>query len=104
MKLFSKSVSVRVNKLNSIKSQIVEITDFVESALEDKNKKIFVNKNSNIENNQKDTFILSKIVNTSAKSSSQLNDIVFIKDELNIIKLMLSKQEKTLEMILLKIK
>ena len=94
---------IKEKKLNSIKSQIVEITDFVESSIEDTSKEIFPNKND-IENKGKDTFILTKIVNSSPKSINQLDDISFIKDELNIVKLMLSKQEKTLEMILLRIK
>ena len=36
---------IKEKKLNSIKSQIVEITDFVESSFEDKSKEIFLNKN-----------------------------------------------------------
>jgi hypothetical protein len=95
---------IKEKKLNSIKSQIVEITDFAESVFEDKTQKIFINKKNDIENKEKDTFILTKIVNSSPKSINQLDDIIFIKDELNIVKLMLSKQEKTMEMILLKIK
>jgi len=95
---------IKEKKLNSIKSQIVEITDFAESDFEDTTKKIFINNKNNIENKEKDTFILTKIVNSSPKSINPLDDINFIKDELNIVKLMLSKQEKTLEMILLRIK
>ena len=90
---------IKEKKLNSIKSQIVEITDFVESSFEDKSKEIFPNKNK-----RKDTFILTKIVEPFPKSTSQLDDITLIKDELSIVKSMLSKQEKTLESILLKIK
>ena len=90
---------IKEKKLNSIKSQIVEITDFVESSFEDKSKEIFPNKNKG-----KDTFILTKIVEPFPKSTSQLDDITLIKDELSIVKSMLSKQEKTLESILLKIK
>ena len=95
---------IKEKKLNSIKSQIVEITDFAESDFEDTTKKIFINNKNNIENKEKDTFILTKIVNSSPKSINPLDDINFIKDELNIVKLMLLKQEKTLEMILLRIK
>ena len=94
---------IKEKKLNSIKSQIVEINDFVESSFEDKSKEIFPNKNDN-ENKGKDTFTLTKIVEPFPKSTSQLDNINFIKDELSIVKLMLSKQEKTLESILLKIK
>ena len=94
---------IKEKKLNSIKSQIVEITDFVESSFEDKSKEIFPNKNDN-ENKGKDTFILTKIVEPFPKSTSQLDDITLIKDELSTVKSMLSKQEKTLESILLKIK
>ena len=94
---------IKEKKLNSIKSQIVEITDFVESSFEDKSKEIFPNENDN-ENKGKDTFILTNIVKPSLKSTIQLDNINFIKDELSIVKSMLSKQEKTLESILLKIK
>ena len=94
---------IKEKKLNSIKSQIVEITDFVESSFEDKSKEIFPNKNDN-ENKGKDTFTLTKIVEPFPKSTSQLDNITLIKDELNIVKSMLSKQEKTLESILLKLK
>ena len=94
---------IKEKKLKSIKSEIVEITDFVTSNVDDKNKKTFINNKSVIKNNQKDTFVLSKIVNANPNSLSQSYDIVLIKDELNIIKSMLSKQEKTLEKILLKI-
>ena len=95
---------IKEKKLNSIKSQIVEITDFAESGYEDTTEKIFINKKNDIKNKEKDTLILTKIVNSSPKSSNQLDDISFIKDELSIVKLMLSKQEKTMEMILLRIK
>ena len=94
---------IKEKKLNSIKSQIVEITDFVESSIEDTSKEIFPNKNDN-ENEGKDTFILTKIIEPFPKSTSQLDNINFIKDELSIVKSILSKQEKTLESILIKIK
>ena len=94
---------IKEKKLNSIKSQIVEITDFVESSIEDTSKEIFPNKNDN-ENKEKDTFILTKIIEPFPKSTSQLDNINFIKDELSIVKSMLLKQGKTLESILLKIK
>ena len=93
---------IKEKKLNSIKSQIVEITDFVESSIEDTSKEIFPNKNDN-ENKEKDTFILTKIIEPFPKSTSQLDNINFIKDELSIVKSILSKQGKTLESILLKI-
>ena len=94
---------IKEKKLNSIKSQIVEITDFVESSIENTSEEIFPNKKYN-ENNGKDTFILTKIIEPFPKSTSQLDNINFIKDELSIVKSMLSKQEKTLESILIKIK
>ena len=87
---------IKEKKLNSIKSQIVEITDFVESSFEDKSKEIFSNKNDN-ENKGKDTFTLTKIVEPFPKSTSQLDDITLIKDELSIVKSMLSKQKKIVE-------
>ena len=94
---------IKVKNLNSIKSQMVEITDFVESSVDDTSKEIFPNKNDN-ENDGKDTFILTKIIEPFPKSTSQLDNINFIKDELSIVKSMLLKQGKTLESILLKIK
>ena len=94
---------IKEKKLNSIKSQIVEITDFVESNFEDESKKIFSNEND-IADKGNDTFILTKIVEPFPKKTSQLDNINFIKDELSIVKSMLSKQEKTLESILLRIK
>ena len=94
---------IKEKKLNSIKSQIVEITDFVESSFEDKSKEIFPNKNDN-ENKEKDTFILTKIVELSPKSTNEIDNINYFRDELSIVKSMLSKQEKTLESILLKLK
>ena len=94
---------IKEKKLNSIKSQIIEITDFVESSFEDKSKEIFLNKNDN-KNKETNTFTLTKIVEPFPKSKSQLDNTNFIKDELSIVKLMLSKQEKTLESILLKLK
>ena len=95
---------IKEKKLNSIKSQIVEITDFAESSFKNTTKKIFINKKNDIENKEKDTFILTKIIEPFPKSTSQLDNINFIKDELSIVKSMLSKQEKTLESILIKIK
>tara|TARA_B110000438_G_scaffold227558_1_gene222006 strand:+ start:399 stop:728 length:330 start_codon:yes stop_codon:yes gene_type:complete len=95
---------IKEKKLNSIKSQIFEITDLAGSIFEDTTKKTFINKRNYIENKEKDTFILTKIVNSSPKSTNPLDDISFIKDELNIVKLMLSKQEKIIELILLRIK
>ena len=92
---------IKEKKLDTIKSQIIEITDFVESSLEDENKKTFVN-NDVFENKDKDTFTLTKIINHASNKSNELNDISFIKNELNIIKLMISKQAKLLETILLK--
>ena len=94
---------IKEKKLNSIKSQIVEITDFVESSIENTSKEIFPNKNDN-KNERKDTFTLTKIVEPFAKSTNQLDNINSIKDELSIVKSMLLKQEKTLESILIKIK
>ena len=94
---------IKEKKLNSIKSQIVEITDFVESSIEVTSKEIFPNKNDN-ENEGKDTFILTKIIEPFPKSTSQLDNLNFIKDELSVVKSILLKQEKTLESILLKIK
>ena len=70
---------IKEKKLNSIKYQIVEITDFVESSFKDKSKEIFPNENHH-ENERKDTFTLTKIVEPFAKSTNQLDNINSIKD------------------------
>ena len=95
---------IKEKKLSSIKSQINEITNFAESSFEVKTKKAFINKKDNISNKEKDTLTLTEIVNYGPNVDGQTDDISFIKNELKIVKLMLSKQERILETVLLKIK
>ena len=95
---------IKEKKLNSIKTQIDEITNFVETSFENKTQKTFSNNKNDIGNNEKDTLTLTKIVNYGPKSTSDSDDINFIKTELNAVKLMLSKQEEKLKTVLLKIK
>jgi hypothetical protein len=92
---------IKEKKLDTIKSQIIEITDLVESSLENETKKVFDNNNV-FENKDKDTFTLTKIIDYASNKSNELSEISFIKNELNIIKLMILEQQKVLETILLK--
>ena len=94
---------IKEKKLNHIKSQIVEITDFVQSTFEDSTKEQFLDDRNDNEFKEKDTITLTKIVGFGSKISTNQNDINFIKNELNIVKLMLLNQEKALKKILLKI-
>ena len=94
---------IKEKKLNHIKSQIVEITDFVQSNFEDPSKEQFLADRNANEIKEKDTITLTKIVDFGSKISIKQNDINFIKNELNIVKLMLLNQEKVLKNILLKI-
>ena len=88
-------------KMNAIKSEILEITDFVTSNNKDKNTDY--NKDSGIENNSNDTLTLTNIVNREHKVLNK-NDLTEVKDELDKLKSMLIKQEILLKEILLKIK
>ena len=88
-------------KLNAIKSEILEITDFVTSNNKDKNTD--VNKDDEIENDYNDTLTLTNIVNSEHKVLNK-NDLTEVKDELNKLKSTLIKQEILLKEILLKIK
>ena len=85
--------TTKEKKLNAIKSEILEITDFVTSN----------NKDSGIENNSNDTLTLTNIVNSEHKVLNK-NDLTEVKDELYKLKSMLIKQEILLKEVLLKIK
>ena len=87
--------------MNAIKSEILEITDFVTS--NNKNENTDYNKDSGIENNPNDTLTLTNIVNSEHKILNK-NDLAEVKDELNKLKSTLIKQEILLKEILLKIK
>ena len=91
---------IKEKKLNSIKSQLNEINQFVKVNVNGEFQKK-VDNNNDKENN---TIILTKIVNYEDKEQNTLNNIEEIRNELNIIKLMLIKQEKTMDEIILKIR
>ncbi len=93
--------TTKEKKLNAIKSEILEITDFVTSNNKDKNTN--VNKDDEIEEDHNDTLTLTNIVNSEHKVLNK-NDLTEVKDELNKLKSMLIKQEILLKEILLKIK
>jgi len=91
---------IKEKKLNSIKSQLNEINEFVKVNFNDEvQKKVDINND-----NENNTLILTKIVNYKDKEQNTLNNIEEIRNELNIIKLMLIKQEKTMDEIILKIR
>ena len=87
-------------KLNEIKSEILEITNFVTSNKKDENADI---NDKEIKINSNDTFTLTNIVNGEQKVKTK-DDLTEIKNELLTLKSMLTKQEIVLKEILLKIK
>ena len=93
--------TTKEKKLNAIKSEILEITDFVTS--NNKDKDTDYNKDSGIENNSNDTLTLTNIVNSEHKVLNN-NDLTEVKVELYKLNSMLIKQEILLKEILLKIK
>ena len=93
--------TTKEKKLNAIKSEILEITDFVTS--NNKNKNIDDNKDIEFGNNSNNTLTLTNIVNREHKVLNK-NDLTEVKDELNKLKSMLTNQEILLKEILLKIK
>ena len=93
--------TTKEKKLNAIKSEILEITDFVTSNHKDNNTD--VNKDDVTENDYNNTLTLTNIVNSEHKVLTK-NDLTEVKDELNKLKSTLIKQEILLKEILLKIK
>ena len=93
--------TAKEKKLNEIKSEILEITNFVTSNKKDENADINTDKEININSN--DTFTLTNIVNGKQKVKTT-DDLTEIKNELLTLKSMLTKQEIVLKEILLKIK
>ena len=91
---------IKEKKLNSIKSQLNEINEFVKVNV---NQEV-LKKVDNNKDKENDTLVLTNIVNYRDKEQNTLNNIDDIRDELNIIKLMLIKQEKTMDEIILKIR
>ena len=88
-------------QLNDIKSEILEITNFVTSNKKDEDADINTDKEININSN--DTYTLTNIVNSEQKNKTK-DDLTEIKNELLTLKSMLTKQEIVLKEILLKIK
>ena len=93
--------TAKEKKLNEIKSEILEITNFVTSNTKDENSDIHTDKEIKIDSN--DTFTLTNIVNSEHKVETK-DDLTSIKNELFILKSILTKQEIVLKEILLKIK
>ena len=88
-------------KINAIKSEILEIKDFVTSNINDDNSEIS-DFNNKIDENSNHTLTLTKIIDSEKNEDD--NDLINIKKELSTIKSMIIKQEKVLEAILTKIK
>ena len=93
--------TAKEKKLNEIKSEILEITNFVTSNKKNENADINTDKETNINSN--DTLTLTNIVNGKQKVKTK-DDLTEIKNELLTLKSMLTKQEIVLKEILLKIK
>ena len=93
--------TAKEKKLNEIKSEILEITNFVTSNNKDENVDINTDKEININSN--DTLTLTNIVNGEQKVKTT-DDLTEIKNELLTLKSMLTKQEIVLKEVLLKIK
>ncbi len=93
--------TTKEKKLNAIKSEILEITNFVTSNKKDENADIHSDKEINADSN--DTLTLTNIVNSKLEVETK-HDLTEIKNELFILKSLLTKQEIVLKEILLKIK
>ena len=89
------------NKIKAIKSEILEIKDFVTSNINDDNSEISDPDNKTVEDSN-DTLTLRNIIDYEKNEDN--NDLITIKKELNAIKSMIIKQEKVLKAILTKIK
>ena len=87
-------------KISAIKSEILEIKDFVTSNINDDNSEISDPDNKTVEDPY-DTLTLRNIINYEKNEDN--NDLINIKKELSTIKSMIIKQEKVLEEILTKI-
>ncbi len=93
--------TAKEKKLNEIKSEILEITNFVTSNKKGENPDN--NTDKEIKINSSDTFTLTNIVNSEHKVETK-DDLTEIKNELLTLKSILTKQEIVLKEILLKIK
>ena len=88
-------------KINAIKSEILEIKDFVTSNINDDSSEIPDLSKKTAEDSN-DTLTLRNIIDNEKNEDN--NDLITIKKELFTIKSMIIKQEKVLEEILTKIK
>ena len=93
--------TAKEKKLNAIKSEILEITDFIK--LNNNNKNFDAIKDDEFESNSNDTLTLTNIVNCEPNVQTN-DDLTEIKNELYTLKLLLNKNEIILKEILLKIK
>ena len=87
-------------KINAIKSEILEIKDFVTSNMNEDKSEIGDPKNK-IDENSNHTLTLTKIIDSEKNNDD--NDLIKIKEEMSTIKSMIIKQEKILKEILTKI-
>ena len=92
---------IKEKKINAIKSEILEIKDFVTSNINDDNFEIS-DPNNKIDEDSNHTLTLTKIIDYEKNEDN--NDLITIKKDLDTVKLMIIKQEKVLEEILTKIK
>ena len=92
---------IKEKKINAIKSEILEIKDFVTSNINDDNFEISDLNNKTVEDSN-DTLTLKNIIHYEKNEDN--NDLITVKKELGTIKSMIIKQEKVLEEILTKIK
>ena len=88
-------------KINAIKSEILEIKDFVTSNINDDDSDISDLNNKTVKDSN-DTLTLRNIIDDDKNEDN--NDLINIKKELNAIKSMIIKQEKVLDLILTRIK
>ena len=93
--------TTKEKKLSAIKSEILEITNFVTSNKKDEHSDIHTDKK--IKMNSNDTLTLTNIVNSEHNVGTK-DDLSEIKNELLTLKSMLTKQEIVLKEVLLKIK
>ena len=91
---------VKENKLNAIKSDILEIREFVTSISNNNN--LEPSFDDDINSKVNDTHTLTKIVGVE-NNNQKLNVFENINEEINTIKTILNEHEKILKEILLKI-
>ena len=89
--------TIKEKKLNEIKSEILEITNFVTS--NKKNENVDINTDKEININSNDTLTLTNIVNGKQKVKTT-DDLTEMKNELLTLKSMLTKQEIVLNCLL----